>query len=246
MARQNFIGVVISQGKMNKTVKVRVQGKVYDKRIDKEVLTRKDFLVHDEGNIVKEGDVVRIESIPKRSKRKAFAIAEIKLNKGQQFAAYEDMAKKQVRLEDETEARNFIENRNKFSNIITKLEDLKRMDELTYEITNSTEADHSKLIDEIKAIKEKYNITSWPTTEPVVDFELNKPIYTTEQEKRLYFIDKIMNQLMTDPKYEEWKLSILQKKVKKPLDQVSSNIQKNILRKFVLNVENECPIPLPE
>lgn len=83
MARQNFIGVVLTQGKMAKTVKVRVQGKVFDKRIGKEILTRKDFLVHDEGDICKEGDLVRIESIPKRSKRKAFAIAEIKVNKGQ-------------------------------------------------------------------------------------------------------------------------------------------------------------------
>ena len=79
--------------KNDKTVKVRVQGRVYDKRVDKEILTRKDYLVHDEGSICKEGDIVRIESIPKISKRKAFAIAEIKVNKGQQFAAYEEMAK---------------------------------------------------------------------------------------------------------------------------------------------------------
>lgn len=69
MARQNFVGVVISQGKMTKTVKVRVQGRVYDKRVDKEILTRKDYLVHDEGSICKEGDIVRIESIPKISKK---------------------------------------------------------------------------------------------------------------------------------------------------------------------------------
>ena len=126
MARQNFIGVVLTQGKMAKTVKVRVQGKVFDKRIGKEILTRKDFLVHDEGDICKEGDLVRIESIPKRSKRKAFAIAEIKVNKGQQFAAYEEMAKQQVKLDEEQHAKQFIENRNEFSKIITKLEDLKR------------------------------------------------------------------------------------------------------------------------
>ena len=83
---------------MTKTVKVRVQGRVYDKRVDKEILTRKDYLVHDEGSICKEGDIVRIESIPKISKRKAFAIAEIKVNKGQQFAAYEEMAKNKLNL----------------------------------------------------------------------------------------------------------------------------------------------------
>ena len=67
MAKQNFIGLVVSQGKMAKTVKVRVQRKVYDTRIHKEVIKRKDYLVHDEGNLCKEGDVVRIESIPKLS-----------------------------------------------------------------------------------------------------------------------------------------------------------------------------------
>ena len=168
---------------MTKTVKVRVQGRVYDKRVDKEILTRKDYLVHDEGSICKEGDIVRIESIPKISKRKAFAIAEIKVNKGQQFAAYEEMAKKQVKLEEEKEAKKFIEHREKFSKIITQLDDLKKMDKLTHEITSNIEEDHTKLIEEINQIKEKYNIKSWPTTESTVDLGLNEPIFSDEQEK---------------------------------------------------------------
>lgn len=174
MARQNFVGLVVSQGRMNKTVKVRVQGKVYDRRIDKEVIRRKDFLVHDEGNISKEGDVVRIEAIPKISKRKAFAIAEIKINKGQQFAQYEDLAKQRIKQEDELEAKKFIENKEKFKSIVTQLEDLKRLDQLSYQITSGdeeTEANYQNLINEVNSIKAKYNIKSWPSTDPIIDLD---------------------------------------------------------------------------
>ncbi|MCP8718903.1 MAG: ribosomal protein S17 [Asgard group archaeon] len=245
MARQNFIGVVLTQGKMAKTVKVRVQGKVFDKRIGKEILTRKDFLVHDEGDICKEGDLVRIESIPKRSKRKAFAIAEIKVNKGQQFAAYEEMAKQQVKLDEEQHAKQFIENRNEFSKIITKLEDLKKMDKLAYGITSNEEQDKSDLIKEMNQIKEKYNIKSWPTTEPTVDLELNKPIFLDEKEKRLYYIKHILTEALGNEKYESWKKSILDKELKHATDNTSRAIQKNVLRKYILDVRNECPVPLP-
>lgn len=245
MARQNFVGVVISQGKMTKTVKVRVQGRVYDKRVDKEILTRKDYLVHDEGSICKEGDIVRIESIPKISKRKAFAIAEIKVNKGQQFAAYEEMAKKQVKLEEEKEAKKFIEHREKFSKIITQLDDLKKMDKLTHEITSNIEEDHTKLIEEINQIKEKYNIKSWPTTESTVDLGLNEPIFSDEKEKRLYFIQYILNELMNNAKYEEIRKSIVESKLKKSMEEVSKSIQKNVVRRYLLDTRNECPVPLP-
>ena len=77
MARQNFRGRHFPR-KNDKTVKVRVQGRVYDKRVDKEILTRKDYLVHDEGSICKEGDIVRIESIPKISKEKLLLLPKLK------------------------------------------------------------------------------------------------------------------------------------------------------------------------
>ena len=100
MARQNFIGLVVSQGKMQKTVKVRVERKVFDKRINKELMKRKDFLVHDEGEITREGDLVRIEATRPLSKWKSFAIAEIIRNKGQQFALFESQAKDDVLKEE--------------------------------------------------------------------------------------------------------------------------------------------------
>lgn len=70
MARQNFLGLVVSQGKMQKTVKVRVETKVFNKKINKELFHRRDYLVHDEGEISREGDLVRIEATRPLSKRK--------------------------------------------------------------------------------------------------------------------------------------------------------------------------------
>ncbi|EDK46115.1 conserved hypothetical protein [Lodderomyces elongisporus NRRL YB-4239] len=251
MAKQNFVGLVVSQGKMNKTVKVRVLGKVYDRRVDKEIVRRKDYLVHDQGNICKEGDVVRIESIPKLSKRKAFAIAEIKENRGQQFAEYEDIAKRRIQEEDEAEARKFLELRKQFLNLITQLEDLKRLDELNFLLQNELDLEnddkkHESLINEVKSIREKYGIKSWPTTEPVVDLELNKPIWETETQRRTYFIKHILDELMNKEMYKEFKEKVLQSYFKdKPIEEVSKAIQKNVLRKYVLDEKNEIPVQFP-
>ena len=100
MARQNFIGVVVSQGKMIKTVKVRIEKKKFDARINKYVFLKKDYLVHDEAGVSREGDLVRIESTRPLSKRKFFSIAELMKNKGQQNALYEQNAKTQIMQED--------------------------------------------------------------------------------------------------------------------------------------------------
>ena len=94
---------------MLKTVKVRVQTKAYDTKVHKEVIKRKDYLVHDEGNLCKEGDIVRIQAIPKISARKYFAIADIKINKGQQFALYESLAKEKVAKEATEKIEQFLE-----------------------------------------------------------------------------------------------------------------------------------------
>ncbi|KAI5965656.1 uncharacterized protein KGF55_001018 [Candida pseudojiufengensis] len=251
MARQNFVGLVVSQGRMNKTVKVRVQGKIYDRRIDKEIIRRKDFLCHDEGNICKEGDIVRIESIPKISKLKAFAIAEIKINKGQQFEQYESLAKQRIQEEDLKEIEFFKQNKDKFSKIVTKLEDLKKIDELNYKITNlenlenSSTSNEDSIIVEINKIKSKYNIKSYPSTEPLIDLDLNSPIYKSELEKRVYHMDYILNELLNNSKYEEFKNRILLKKFKdRSLDSIQKSILKNVLRKYVINEENELPFAL--
>ncbi|KAI3403417.2 hypothetical protein KGF56_003838 [Candida oxycetoniae] len=251
MARQNFVGLVISQGRMNKTVKVRVQGRVYDRRVDKEIVRRKDFLCHDEGNICKEGDFVRIEGIPKVSKRKAFAIAEIKVNKGQQFAEYEKLAKEKIIEEDRKEAQKFLDNKKQFQNIITQLQDLKRLDELSHKITSfedveGQESEYKSLVDEVNLIKAKYEIKSWPSVDPILESELTKPLYHTESEKRVYYMDHILNELMHNSKYSALKTEVLSKKFQdRPLDDVKKHIQKNVLRQFVLK-EEKCPVPYPK
>ncbi|KAI5955210.1 hypothetical protein KGF54_001771 [Candida jiufengensis] len=250
MARQNFVGLVVSQGRMNKTVKVRVQGKIYDRRIDKEIIRRKDFLCHDEGNICKEGDIVRIESIPKISKMKAFAIAEIKINKGQQFEQYEHLAKERIQQEDLKEAENFIKNKDSFSQIITKLEDLKKIDELSYQISNlepneSTHEQEQQIIETINNIKTKYNIKSYPSTEPILDLELKAPIYKNEIEKRIYHMDHILNEIMNNSNYSEFKNQILTTKFKnRSLDSIQKSVIKNVLRRYVINEQNELPFAL--
>lgn len=123
MARQNFLGLVVSQGKMQKTVKVRVETKVFNKKINKELFHRRDYLVHDEGEISREGDLVRIEATRPLSKRKFFAIAEIIRNKGQQFALYESEAQLSVAKEEAQKAREFLDKRSVRENKLNEKND---------------------------------------------------------------------------------------------------------------------------
>lgn len=242
MARQNFVGLVISQGKMHKTVKVRVQTKFHDKKVNKDVHKIKDYLVHDEGNLCKEGDIVRIESIPKISPRKYFAIAQIKVDKGQQFALYEKLAKEKVAQEEKGLLEEFVQRRSKLESVITKIEDLKSLDKIATTFQNDPEADRQVLINQINEIKQKYNIKSWPTDEPILDLKINMDqVDLAEFENRKTYINQILEQLMSD-KYAEKRLEILNKVSKKEVDQLKPNIQKNLLRKYVLNPENECPV----
>lgn len=244
MARQNFIGLVVSQGKMHKTVKVRVQSKTYDKKINKDVLRRKDYLVHDEGNLCKEGDIVRIEAIPKISARKYFAIAEIKVDKGQQFALYETLAKKKVAEEEKSLVNEFINRRNELESTINKVEDLKILDRIVNKAKSSSESDRENLIKEINEIKQKYNIKSWPNVEPVLDLEISQASKDLSIiENRYIHIHKILETLMS-PEYNDKKVEILTQVSKKEIDQLKPNVQKNLLRKFILDPKNECPVSL--
>lgn len=240
MARQNFVGLVVSQGKMAKTVKVRVQSKGYDKKVHKEIFKRKDYLVHDEGNISKEGDIVRIEAIPKISARKYFAIAEIKVNKGQQFALYETVAKEKVQKENEEKIQEFINRRKEIDSVIAQVEDLKLLDQLTNNYKSDPSA-REQLVSEINKIKEKYNIPSWPTTEPVLNLELNqKAEDLSVEQRRLQHIKAILDKLMSD-EYKSEREAILSTS-KTPVDQLQPFTMKNLLRKFVLNPRNKCPV----
>lgn len=244
MARQNLIGLVVSQGKMMKTVKVRVQTKSYNNLVHKEVIKRKDYLVHDEGTLCKEGDIVRIESIPKISARKYFAIAEIKINKGQQFALYESLAREKVMKEEEEKIKQFFERKADFEKVVTQVEDLKKLDQLSNTYRAATAADRDTLLKDINAIKEKYNIAAWPTSDDVLKAEINeKSKDLSVLENRIQNIKLILDKLMSN-EYAEKRQQILSSMAKRPIEELKPHTQKNILRKYVLDVKNECPVHL--
>lgn len=244
MARQNFIGLVVSQGKMNKTVKVRVQTKAYDTKVHKEVIQRKDYLVHDEGNLCKEGDIVRIETIPKISSRKYFAIAEIKVNKGQQFALYETLAKEKVAEEEKLKISEFLQKRQEFESTILKVEDLKTLDRITKSFQTNPEADRKALLDQISEIKQKYGITSWPSTEPVLPLEINERARDLNVlENRVTHIKQILEKFMS-AEYEAKRHEILSQLSKTSIDLIKPHTAKNLLRKYVLDPQNEVPFSL--
>jgi len=242
MARQNFVGLVVSQGKMNKTVKVRVQTKAYDKRVHKEVIQRKDYLVHDEGNLRKEGDIVRIETIPKISARKYFAIAEIKVNKGQQFALYETLAKQKVAQEEQLKITEYLQKKQDFEATIEKVEDLKNLDRISKSI-QSPEADKQALLDQINEIKQKYGITSWPSPEPVLKLEVNEAAKDLSVvENRIAHIKQILDKFMSS-EFAAQRLEVLAS-LNKNAEELQPHTIKNILRKYVLDPRNEVPFTL--
>lgn len=244
MARQNFVGLVVSQGKMNKTVKVRVQTKAYDTRVHKEVIKRKDYLVHDEGNLCKEGDIVRIESIPKISSRKYFAIAEIKINKGQQFALYEKLAKEKVAQEEKQKISDFLQRKTEFEKTVQQVEDLKKLDHITKAFQSNPEADRQALLAEIDQIKEKYGITSWPSSEPVVHLEINEVTKDLNVlENRHQHIKLILDKFMSS-QFTAQREAILEEAAKGSIQELKPHTQKNILRKYVLDPRNEIPFSL--
>ncbi|CCH62105.1 hypothetical protein TBLA_0G01610 [Henningerozyma blattae CBS 6284] len=231
MARQNFIGFVVSQGKMMKTVKVRVETKVFNKRINKDLLHRKDYLVHDEGEISREGDLVRIESTRPLSKKKFFAIAEIIRNKGQQFALYEEVAKKNVLLEESQKAKEFLDRRstresNKDSALLSDI----RIIQNALSKTPEEQSQDKQLLE----VKEKYGITDF--TPEVATSLLNLDIMKmedelTKQRNNIQQVQTLINTLMADErKGSEY---LLKHGVKDP-HLLKKNIKKNIIRKYAL------------
>lgn len=247
MARQNFIGMVVSRGKMDKTVKVRVQTQRYDTRVHKEIFGRKDYLVHDEGNLCSEGDLVRIESIPKISSRKYFAVAEIKVNKGQQFEAYETLAKQRVAQEVQRSAEAFLARRQELQLVITKVADLQALDKILRAYPSSSEENRANLLSQINSIKKKYGIESWPSTQPVVELELTEVKKDLSVlENRVANIKRILEKIMSD-KFSEKRAQLLEELTRGkygPVDTIKPAIQRNILRKYVLDPRNSVPVTL--
>lgn len=225
MARQNFIGLVVSLGKMDKTVKVRVQRAAYNRIVNKDMIKRKDYLVHDEGNICREGDLVRIEATRPLSARKFFAVAEIKRNKGSEFATYEEEAKVAVHEEEIQKHQEFLDRRT-LSQAPSMIEELYRIEKMAFSTLEDKFSEQE--IAEIDQLKKKYGITTWPPQEKLFDLGVEK-------------LEKDLKQLLVkiDPEWlvrsvmeDESKLTVVLSQIGKS-DITKKSIQKNLVRKFV-------------
>ncbi|KAG0670666.1 hypothetical protein C6P40_004200 [Pichia californica] len=240
MARLNFLGFVTSQGKMNKTIKVRILQKKFDKKVQKHFLQKKDYLVHDEGNICREGDLVRIEQTRPLSARKFFAVAEIKKNKGQQFATYQKEAKLKVSNE-ETEK----------SKILQQSRDLldKNVNESLYndlsniKILRTKESLSEEEIEQINKIKEKYNINNDVSE---INNNKNKELFTTSMDNLTNKIESLsidlkittlLNNLLNDESKFEIINEISNKLEIKP--DTKKNIKKNLIRKYLKSAPSD-------
>lgn len=227
MARQNFVGYVLSQGKMAKTVKVRVMHKVFNKSVQKELLKKKDYLVHDENEICREGDMVRIEATRPLSARKFFAIAEIKKNKGQKFAEYEQEAKQQVIEEERQKSAEFLKHRDANDRLVGQ--DLyKDMDSIS-SLRGKSEytADELKQLSELK---HKYGITSWDDSFENQEFFHSEVAYLAQkvnQIKKELDLAQQLNQVLQNDK----SVQLLEKKL--DLSGKQNNIRKNLIRKYL-------------
>ncbi|KAK4956097.1 hypothetical protein LTR28_005968 [Elasticomyces elasticus] len=75
-AQRPKTGVVVSAGKMQKTVKVRVPGETWNKHIRKFFSTPTNYLVHDPNSSTNEGDIVSLTSL-RTSKHVHYVISAI-------------------------------------------------------------------------------------------------------------------------------------------------------------------------
>lgn len=227
MARQNFIGMVISQGKMQKTVKVRVESKVFNHRINKELIRRKDYLVHDEGEVSREGDLVRIESTRPLSKRKFFSIAEIIRNKGQQFALYEQEAKLSIAKEEAAKSKEFLERRairEQESNSML-LKDIRTIQEALAK---------GQSPEDLSEIKQRYGIQEFTkdTIKKLLTLDINEAEASIEEQRQKIegMNNKLMEYLDDTSKADDFLRS---HGVESP-ELLQKNIRKNIIRKHII------------
>lgn len=76
MAHKDIVGVVVSAGKMDKTVKVRVPGQRWEKKIGKYFPSPTNHLVHDPNSSLIVGDVVKLHRL-RVSKSVHHVVAEV-------------------------------------------------------------------------------------------------------------------------------------------------------------------------
>ncbi len=73
MPRRTMQGVVVSD-KMDKTVIVKVERKIKPPLYKKYIRRSKKYAAHDENNVVKNGDIVKIRECRPLSKRKTWEV----------------------------------------------------------------------------------------------------------------------------------------------------------------------------
>ena len=226
MARQNFIGMVISQGKMQKTVKVRVETKIFNKRINKELIHRKAYLAHAEADRSREGDLVRIETTRPLSRRKFFAIAEILKNKGQQFAKFEKEAKINVAMEEAAKSETFMHRRSQIEKEnVSLLQDIRKIQSC---LNNSASPE------ELSEIKERYGITDFSKEAVKELLTLNVSEIEQDLVKERSAIDTIQSRLQQYVADEALANEFLTANGVEDPQSLKKNIKKNILRKYLL------------
>lgn len=197
-----------------------------------EVIKRRDFLVHDEGEISREGDLVRIEQCRPISKRKAFSIAEIRKNQGQQFAKYDELAKAQVVREENEKTREFLQRRKNTTKDINENSSFIKDLAIVEKGASRRESELSESLRlQIATIKAKYGIKSWPPQKEVLKLEVQ-----TLREELESLTDSIGNLvprlegLLNDKEKSD---NILSQLGHNP-ETLKSNVRKNILRKYLL------------
>lgn len=169
MARQTFNGLVVSTGKMKKTIKVRVQHIVFNRVISKNIVRYKDFLVHDELNKCKEGDVVRIQYVRPLSARKCFAVTHIMKDKGTEFSRYKEeapliVAKEELKKLEEYKEQRQVREEASGVDLVTK-----GLEQITIAQLSRSGPEDNETDNKIAAIKEKYGIKSWPPTPDMLE-----------------------------------------------------------------------------
>ena len=175
MGKQNFVGMVISHGKMNKTVKVRVQRMKFNKLVNKDVVRFTDFLVHDEGNKCKEGDVVRIQYVRPLSARKSFGVSEILMNKGLSWIKYREEAPGKVAAQEMQKIAKYKEERAKRLGQDGNETTAQQMDNLRRITLLSTRRNLNPEDRQwVSKTMQKYNIPSWPNERRIFDLEVDQ------------------------------------------------------------------------
>lgn len=218
---------------MNKTVKVRVQRMKFNKLVNKDVVRFTDFLVHDEANKCKEGDVVRIQSTRPLSARKSFAVSEILMNKGLSWIEYREQAPGKVAAEEMRKIAEYRAERSQRLGLDGNQTTAQQMDDLRKMNLLSIHSDRKPEDEEwVKKTMQKYNIPSWPNEQRIFDLEVDE-VRKELEELRVEITNSSFSSyagelLETAPEQAH---DILKSLGKSEPEKLAKNIKKNILMK---------------